>query len=228
MAEWIGIVNTSQMINKIDQDEKALYTMYRVDGSTNKQWFLTENGMYEILMQSRKPLAKQFKREVKEILKDIRKHGMYLTNNTVENILNDPGSFITVLTEYQKEKEQRLLAEQQVKTLKPKADYYDLILQCDSLMTATQIAKDYGMTAYKFNNLLKELKVQYKQSGQWLLYSQYANEGYTHSQTYTYTDRWGNQGFSLQTKWTQKGRIFLYEFLKANGIVPAIEDLKSS
>ncbi|MCE5154958.1 Bro-N domain-containing protein [Staphylococcus hyicus] len=62
VAEWIGIINTSQMINKVDQDEKALYTMYRVDGSTNKQWFLTEDGMYEILMQSRKPLAKQFKK----------------------------------------------------------------------------------------------------------------------------------------------------------------------
>ncbi|WP_182736203.1 phage antirepressor KilAC domain-containing protein [Staphylococcus hyicus] len=142
--------------------------------------------------------------------------------------MNDPSSFITVLAEYQKGKEQRLLVEQQVQTLQPKSDYYDLILQCDSLMTATQIAKDYGMTAHKFNNLLNEFKVQYKQSGQWLLYSQYANEGYTQSQTYTYTDRFGNQGFSLQTKWTQKGRIFLYEFLKGKGIVPIIEDLKSS
>ncbi|MGG0188248.1 BRO-N domain-containing protein [Bacillus rhizoplanae] len=65
VAEWIENKNTSQMINVIDEDEKALYTMYRVDGSTHKQWFLTEDGLYELLMQSRKPIAKEFKKEVK-------------------------------------------------------------------------------------------------------------------------------------------------------------------
>ncbi|TDM03156.1 hypothetical protein ERX37_03460 [Macrococcus hajekii] len=69
VAEWIENSNVSQMLNVIDEDEKALYTMYRVDGSTYKQWFLTEDGLYEVLMQSRKPIAKQFKKEVKTILK---------------------------------------------------------------------------------------------------------------------------------------------------------------
>ena len=62
VANWIENSNTSQMLNVVDENEKALYTIYRVDGSTNKQWFLTEDGLYEVLMQSRKPISKQFKK----------------------------------------------------------------------------------------------------------------------------------------------------------------------
>lgn len=81
VAEWIENSNVSQMLNVVDETEKALYTMYRVDGSTNKQWFLTEDGLYEVLMQSRKPIAKAFKKEVKIILKEIRKNGGYIATS---------------------------------------------------------------------------------------------------------------------------------------------------
>ncbi|MEH7188215.1 BRO-N domain-containing protein [Bacillus toyonensis] len=64
VANWIEIKNASQMLNVVDEDEKALYTIYRVDGSSHKQWFLTEDGIYEVLMTSRKPIAKQWKKEV--------------------------------------------------------------------------------------------------------------------------------------------------------------------
>ena len=107
--------------------------------------------------------------------------------------------------------------------LKPKADYTDLILNSKSLVTTTQIAKDYGMSGRDFNKKLHELKVQYKQNEQWLLYSKYHDKGYTHSETIAITRSNGIKDTKMNTKWTQKGRLFLYDLLKENGILPMIE-----
>lgn len=107
--------------------------------------------------------------------------------------------------------------------LKPKADYLDQILQSKALVTITAIAKDYGMSAKAFNKKLHELKVQFKQGHQWFLYSQYHNCGYTHSETVEYFHKDGTKDVTMNTKWTQKGRLFLYELLKKNGIIPVIE-----
>lgn len=107
--------------------------------------------------------------------------------------------------------------------LKPKADYLDKILQSKALVTITAIAKDYGMSAKAFNKKLHELKVQFKQGHQWFLYSQYHNCGYTHSETVEYIHKDGSRDITMNTKWTQKGRLFLYELLKKNGLNPIIE-----
>lgn len=107
--------------------------------------------------------------------------------------------------------------------LKPKADYTDRILQSKSLVTITQIAKDYGMSGAAMNEKLHELGVIYKLGGQWLLYSKYQAKGYTHSETVDITHRDGRGDVRMNTKWTQKGRLFLYEFLKKHGILPVIE-----
>ncbi len=107
--------------------------------------------------------------------------------------------------------------------LKPKADYLDTILQNKGLVTITAIAKDYGMSGEKLNEKLHELGVQYNQSKQWFLYSKYHNQGYTHSETIDLTHKDGTKFVKMNTKWTQKGRLFLYELLKKNGIVPTIE-----
>lgn len=107
--------------------------------------------------------------------------------------------------------------------LKPKADYTDVILKSKSLVTTTQIAKDYGMSGRDFNKKLHELKVQYKQNEQWLLYSKYHDKGYTHSETIAITRSNGIKDTKMNTKWTQKGRLFLYDLLKENGILPMIE-----
>lgn len=128
----------------------------------------------------------------------------------------------------EQQEKQLLIAENSVKDqligeLKPKADYTDKILQSTGLMTITQIAKDYGMSAQKMNAILHELKVQYSQNRQWLLYSKYHAEGYTHSETIPITHSDGTPGTKLNTKWTQKGRLFLYQLLKKNGILPTIE-----
>lgn len=122
--------------------------------------------------------------------------------------------------EEQKEK-QKLVFEN--KELKPKAHYTDVILQNKSLVTVTQIAKDYGKTGVAFNKLLHDLGIQYKQSGQWLLYQKYQNSGFVHSETIAITGKDGQDFSKMITKWTQKGRLFLYNFLKAFDILPVIE-----
>lgn len=117
------------------------------------------------------------------------------------------------------------LVEQQklITEIQPKADYVDTILKSDSLVTITQIANDYGLSGTKMNKLLREFKVQHKVKGQWILYAKYNNKGYVHSTTYKYERSDGTVGTKMNTEWTQKGRLFLYEFLKEKGIYPTIE-----
>lgn len=107
--------------------------------------------------------------------------------------------------------------------LKPKADYTDRILKNKGLVTITQIAKDYGMSGQAMNELLHSLKVQYKQSDQWLLYRDHQGKGYTHSETINIVRSDGRPDIKMNTKWTQKGRLFLYDLLKENGALPMIE-----
>ncbi len=118
----------------------------------------------------------------------------------------------------QVEEQQKVIEE-----LQPKATYYDLILQCPDLVSTTEIAKDYGMSATKFNRLLHDLKIQFKQSGVWFLYQKYAGFGYTKTKTHNYSDEYGGQHSRQHMYWTQKGRLFLYDLLKEEGIVPMIE-----
>lgn len=115
--------------------------------------------------------------------------------------------------------------EQVIGELKPKADYVDRILKNPGLVTITQIAKDYGMSGSSLNKKLNELGVQYKQSEQWLLYRKYQDKGYTFSETMEIVRSDGRPDVKMNTKWTQKGRLFLYELLKENGILPSIEKL---
>lgn len=107
--------------------------------------------------------------------------------------------------------------------LKPKADYTDLILKSKSIVAVTQIAKDYGMSAQEMNNMLHKLKVQYLVGKQWILYAKYQSKGYTHSETIPIKHKDGRSDVNMITKWTQKGRLFLYDLLKENGVLPMIE-----
>ena len=110
-------------------------------------------------------------------------------------------------------------SKQIINELQPKASYYDLILQSKSLMSVSKIAKDFGKSAVWLNRKLEEKKVQYSQGGVWLLYQKYADKGYTQSTTHAIDD----EHSKLLTKWTQKGRLFIYELLKSDGILPLIE-----
>jgi len=115
------------------------------------------------------------------------------------------------------------IQEQQIAELNPKATYYDLVLQCSDLVSATVIAKDYGKSAKWLNKVLAENKVQFRQGGIWVLYKKYAEKGYTQTKTDTYVDHNGISHTKPHTHWTQKGRLFIYEFLKGLGYLPIVE-----
>ena len=222
VAEWIEHSKPSIMVDTVDEDEKLRETIF-TSGQNREVWFLTENGLYEVLMQSRKPLAKEFKKKVKEILKSIRKHGLY----AIDDLLDNPDMAIAALQKLKEERQLRLKAQEEVaqknqiiQELQPKATYYDLVLQNKSLVAISVIAKDYGMSAKKLNKILNELKIQFKQGNTWLLYQKYAGKGYTQSKTHTIDADYSK----MHTYWTQKGRLFLYDLLKnKKGILPLIE-----
>ena len=151
---------------------------------------------------------------------------MYAT----DELLDNPDLLISLAKELKSERTLRNrlqnTVEQQVQIigeLKPKADYLDLILKNKSLVSITQIAKDYGMSGQALNKILHKLGVQYQLCQQWLLYSKYQAFGYTQSETISFEHSNGMQDTKMQTKWTQKGRLFLYELLKNNGCLPLIE-----
>ena len=115
------------------------------------------------------------------------------------------------------------LKQQRILEMEPKENYYDKILQSKELLTITQIAKDYGMTGIEMNQKLKELGVQYKQGKIWLLKEKYQTQGYTKTKTVSYNHSDGTPDNNTYTCWTQKGRLFLYDLLKHNNVLPLIE-----
>lgn len=172
VAEWIeySVSNVSKMLAAVDDEEKTIRTI--VTSGSNYQteaWFLTEDGLYEVLMQSRKPIAKQFKKEVKEILKTIRKHGIYATDNVIDNILNNPDFGIEILTKLKEERAARVEAERK----------NAILIHVNKTYTITEIAKELGLkSAMQLNRILAEKKIQYQVNGTWLMYSNYSDCGY--------------------------------------------------
>lgn len=218
--------NVSQALARLDEDEKYTTLISNESAATGQSLaaFVNEPGLYALILGSRKPQAKAFKRWIThEVVPSIRKHGVYAT----DELLSNPDVMIAVLQELKAQRERTrslqltaAVQKQQIAELQPKASYYDLILQNKNTVPVTQIAKDYGMSGRAFNKLLHELGIQYKLRETWLLYQDYANQGYTQSRTHAIdADR-----SVMHTYWTQKGRLFLYDLLKSRrGILPVIE-----
>ena len=180
--------------------------------------FLTESGVYKLIFKSDKKEAEKFQDWVTdEVLPEIRKTGGYISTT---NDMNDEDILARALQIANSRIEER---NKQIKELKPKAEYTDMVLQSNNTFTIRQIANDYGMSAQEFNKLLNKFEIQYKQSGQWLLYKPYKDKGYACSETTIISNGVGRVRTSMHTKWTQKGRKFIYDLLKCKGIVPTIE-----
>nr|WLJ25417.1 MAG: repressor domain protein [Staphylococcus phage HS05] len=220
VADILGYSNSRKaLLDHVDEEDK-LTSRIVTAGQNRNQTIINESGLYSLIFSSKLESAKRFKRWVtSEVLPAIRKHGLYATDNVIEQTIQNPDYIIHVLTEFKKEREGRLVAEQQVHELKPKATYYDLVLQNKSLLSVSKIAKDYGMSARSLNKLLHSLGVQYKQGDIWLLYAKYQDKGYTHTSTYALDE----EHSKVTTKWTQKGRLFIYDLLKEHDILPVIE-----
>ena len=226
VAEALGYADPKSTISKkIDNEDKGVSKMATPSG-TQEMTIINESGLYSLVLSSKIPTAKKFKRWItSEVIPSIRKNGMYAT----DDLLNNLDLLISVATQLKEEREQKKKLEvmneakdQVICELQPKADYTDEILKCPGTVTITQIAKDYGMSGTKMNKILNELGVQFKKSGQWFIYEKYNGKGYTKSQT-VQIERHGVKDCVMNTKWTQKGRLFLYELLKNEGIYPSIE-----
>lgn len=226
VAEVLGYKKPENAVaNHVDEEDKTT-TLIQGTGSNykSKTVIVNESGLYSLILSSKLPTAKKFKHWVtSEVLPAIRKHGGYLTDEKIEEALYNPDTLIKLATQLKEEREGRLIAEQQVAELKPKASYLDEILANKELITVSVIAKDYGMSAMQFNKLLHNLKVQFKQGKSWLLYSNYQSLGWTSSSTKQVTKKDGSTMNVMNTKWTQKGRLGLYELLKRHDILPMIE-----
>ena len=227
VADILGYSDQNKAIAMHVDDEDKLNDKTASSLGQRGGWLINESGLYSLILSSKLPTAKKFKKWVtSEVLPSIRQHGMYAMDELIEN----PDLAINALLALKEEREKRKALEidnqvkdQQIAELQPKASYYDLVLQCKGLLSMTEIAKDYGMSAKGMNKKLHELGVEFNQSGVWFLYAKYQDQGYTQTKTQNYNKPDGTQGARAHMYWTQKGRLFLYELLKQNGILPMIE-----
>lgn len=233
VCKILELNNVSQVRKRLKKDGVIINEVIDSLGRKQNSNFIDESNLYKVIFQSRKQEAEEFTDWItSEVLPSIRKHGAYLTDDVMDQILGNPDFGIKLLSELKAEREEKerlklttTKQQQIIGELKPRADYTDRILKNKGLVTITQIAKDYGMSGQAMNDLLHGLKVQYKQSGQWLLYRNHQGKGYTHSQTIEITRRDGTPDIKMNTKWTQKGRLFLYELLRENKMLPNIEKI---
>lgn len=215
VADVLGYSNTAKAIrDHVDAEDRRSERIVHPSGGIQESIVINESGLYSLIIKSKLPIAKKFKRWVtSEVLPSIRKHGMY----AVEELTNNPEVFLEVLNNFKKEREQNIALSAVIEEQKPIIDYHHQILQSEGAMTITQIAQDYGLSAQAMNQQLKDMHIQRKVNGQWILCSKYMRKGYTRSET-----TWVQKGKKqvVATKWTQKGRLFLYEKLKEVNIYP--------
>ena len=197
VCKALDITNPSMTIQQLDEDERAKLDL----GRQGEAWTVTESGLYRIIMRSDKPQAKPFQKWVTgEVLPSIRKHGIYATPQTIEDMIANPDFAIELLQTLKTEREARIEAERRNAVL----------MHATKTYTSTEIAKELGFkSAIALNNKLADLKIQFKQNGTWLLYSQYADLGYTDIKQKALD----NGQVVYDRHWTQDGRLFILKVL---------------
>ena len=246
VAEWIdyaktskGAFNVAMMLQTIDEGEK-LVSKILISGQNRQMWFLTEDGLYEVLMQSTKPIAKQCKKGVKEILKSVRKHGAYITPQKIDEILSDPDLIIKLAIQLKEERKQKALLQEQnhvyqsehrrlvrlqheqvelLEVQAPKVEYADNILNSATTYTTTQIAKELGLSAQHLNFTLKSHGVIEKKGGIWTATDTYVGKGYLTVKSYPYRGSSARERTNFGTVWTEAGRMFIHSLI-AKGTLP--------
>lgn len=220
VASALGFGNPRQALKShVDDEDKGVHDM-DTPGGYQSVTVINESGLYSLILRSNLDSAKRFKHWItSEVIPSIRKTGLYVNPNAPI----DPEFLRRIADEIESHRRKIAVLKTQVAELQPKAAYYDLILQCPDLVSTSQIAKDYGMSAKAFNTLLHRLGVQFNQGGVWLLYQKFARLGWTSTKTHVFTDKYGHERCRVHTYRTQRGRLGLYELLKRNGYLPTIE-----
>lgn len=221
VADWLHNTNVSNMVKKVDEDEVTKFNLGSRQGET---LFLTENGLYEILMLSRKKEAKQFKKGVKKILHEIRTKGGYIATNENDSDEDIMARAYVIAQRTLARREERIRqletqTEQQAETINlqkkeltvaaPKAEYYDNTLASTTCITTTQVADDLHITARTLNAKLKELGIIYSQSGQWHLKMPFKGWNLAGTRTYNYQSSNGETLTSTTLVWNQRGKRFI-------------------
>ncbi len=221
LMNWLGIKNVTTLIERVDKEEVLKLNLSSRSGDT---WFLTEDGLYEVLMSSRKPIAKQFKKGVKKILHEIRAKGGYIATNENDSDEDIMARAYVIAQRTLARREERIRqletqTEQQAETINlqkkeltvaaPKAEYNDKTLASTSCMTTTQVADDLHITARTLNAKLKDLGIIYSQSGQWHLKMPYKGWNLAGTRTYNYQSSNGETLTSTTLVWNQRGKRFI-------------------
>ena len=200
VCEVLEISHHRDALSRLEEDERGSVVVDTLGGKQNLS-AVNEYGIYSLIFNSRKPQAKEFKRWVThEVIPSIRKHGLYATKDTAEKILNDPSFLIKALQTLEEERQARKKAEGTVA----------ILTHVNKVYTTTEIAKELGLrSANALNNKLSELGIQFKQNGTWVLYSRYADKGYTQIKQ----NALDNGKVVYDRKWTQIGREFILNLI---------------
>ena len=240
VAERLLYSNPQKAIrDHVDSEDRGVNEM-DTPGGKQMVVMINESGLYSLIFGSKLDKAKEFKHWVtSEVLPTIRKTGGYVHNSEVfiRNYLpfaDDTTKQLFRLTLDVVDKQNKQIADQQkelaeksaaIEEMTPKASYYDIVINSPDLIPITIIAKDYGKSGTWLNRKLNEKGVQYRREKTWVLYHQYADKGYVGTKTYAYSGKsyGAEKHVAINTFWTQKGRLFIYELLKGEGILPIVE-----
>lgn len=219
VCKALEIGDTHKAMDRLDDDEKGRSSI-PTPGGNQEMSIVNEPGLYSLVLGSRKKEAKAFKRWVThDIIPTIRKHGAYMTDETLKRAITEPEFLRDLADQLIEEKNKRLALEAEKTVMLPKADYYDKYMESPDLINTGVIAQNYGMSAAKFNKMLERMGIQYRSGTMWILKKEYIDKGYMQSATYQREDgeirNWN--------KWTPSGQKFLYDFLKGHEIIPVAE-----
>lgn len=220
VANWIEHTNLTMMVNGVDEDEKVTRRTKDSLGRENMATFLTENGLYEVLMLSHKPIAKQFKKGIKQILHDIRTKGGYLTPQKIDEILSDPDTIIKLATTLKDERAKRMQAEKQLEEQHPKIVFADAVVGSSTSILVGELAKMISQNGYEIgqNRLFKWLRdnnylCKYGERRN-IPYQQFIEQGLFTLKTNTFSVN-GEMKTKNTVKVTQKGCMyFINKFIK--------------
>ena len=214
VASALGYKNTKDALMRHVDEEDKLGARFTTSGQNREMIVINESGLYSLILSSKLDSARRFKRWVtSEVLPAIRKNGRYELESKAKElqqqnrVLESKNTLLEEITAQQK----------------PLTDYARIILSSTQTVTITQIAQDYGMSPVRMNQLLYKLHIQHKVGGQWILYIPYLNKGYVQSFSSYFVKENGEVQVKVHTRWTQQGRLFLYEELKKAGVLPMIE-----